>query len=290
LGDFFPLHLSAKRGRVYQHYGSGHNMGFFGPRPMLWPSFHSTTGFRTIMITIGLDELNPLEKQIHEQMTRHSKTMSTIRIKQAAAFCHCSVSKISKFVKKVGFSNYKQYLDFLYGKNISPTDSSNELNRVRSFIESFETAMVIQLLDLIDSHDKIALFGYGPSFFCAQYFEYRFRNCSDKTFMAVSDEVTLNNLVDESTLLLIITETGRFLSFQDVYAAAKQKGARVVIIAEEYNTKLFSQCDKIFWLSSTSQPTHLKPYEKSRTLFFIFFEEIIQKLLQRRYVTINEDS
>jgi len=108
--------------------------------------------------------------------------------------------------------------------------------------------------------------------------------------MAVSDEVTLNNMVDESTLLLIITETGRFCSFQDIYAGAKQKGGRVVIIAEEYNTELLNQCDKIFWLSPISQPTHLKPYEKSRTLFFIFFEEIIQRLLQKRYIAINEDS
>ncbi len=242
------------------------------------------------MLTIDLDALNPLEKQIHEQMIRHSKTMPTIRINQAAAACHCSVSKISKFVKKLGFSNYKQYLDFLYGKDIKPIDGSNELNRVRSFIETFDTAMIDELLSLIDSHDKIALFGYGPSLLCARYFEYRFRNCSDKTFMAVSDEITLNNMVDESTLLLIFTATGRFLSFQDIYTAAKQKGGRVVIIAEEYNTELFNQCDKIFWLSPTPQPKHLKPYEKSRTLFFIFFEEIIQRLLQRRYIDINDES
>jgi len=193
LGDFFPLQVSSKRGRVYQY-----------------SSHHLTTAFRKIMITIDLDALNPLEKQIHEQLIRHSKTMSTIRINQAAGFCHCSVSKISKFVKKIGFNNYKQYIAFLYGQEIRPMDSSNELNRVRSFIESFETGMVTELLSLIDRHDKIALFGYGPSFLCARYFEYRFRNCSDKTFMAVSDEVTLNNMMDDSTLLLIITETGRF--------------------------------------------------------------------------------
>lgn len=242
------------------------------------------------MISIDLDALNPLEKQIHEQMIRHSKTMPTIRILQAAAACHCSVSKISKFVKKLGFSNYKQYLDFLYGKEIKPIDGSKELNRVRSFIETFDTAMIDELLSLIDRHDKIALFGYGPSLLCARYFEYRFRNCSDKTYMAVSDEVTLNNMVDESTLLLIITATGRFLSFQDIYTAAKQKGGRVVIIAEEYNTELCNQCDKIFWLSPAPQPKHLKPYEKSRTFFFIFFEEIIQRLLQRRYIDTNEKS
>ena len=242
------------------------------------------------MITIDVDALNPLEKQIHEKMRHHSRTMPTIRINQAAAACQCSVSKISKFVKKLGFSSYRQYLDFLYGKDITPAAGSNELNRVRSFIETFNTAMIDELLSLIDSHDKIALFGYGPSLLCARYFEYRFRNCSDKTIMAVSDEVTLNNMVDESTLLLIITETGRFLSFQEVYTAAKQKGGKVVIIAEEYNTALFAQCDKIFWLSPHPQPEHLKPYEKSRTLFFIFFEEIIQRLLQRRYSAVNEIS
>ncbi len=85
--------------------------------------------------------------------------------------------------------------------------------------------------------------------------------------------VTLNNMVDDSTLLLIITETGRFQSFQDVYEGAKCNGGTVVILVEEYNTALFNQCDKIFWLSRILQPAHLKPYEKSRTLFFIFLRK-----------------
>ncbi|THB75932.1 MAG: MurR/RpiR family transcriptional regulator [Desulfobacteraceae bacterium] len=234
------------------------------------------------MITMDLSALNPLEKHIHDQMVRHSKTMPAIRINQAAEFCQCSVSKISKFVKKLGFNNYRQYVDFLYGKEVTPAASSDELKRLSSFIDTFDTAMIDELLSLIDSHDKIALFGYGPSLLCAQYFEYRFRNSSDKTTMAVSDEVTLKNMVDESTLLLIITGTGRFQSFQNIFDAVKKKGTKVVIIVEEYNTSLFSQCDKIFWLSSSPQPSHLKPYEKSRTLFFIFLEEIIQRLLQRK--------
>lgn len=234
------------------------------------------------MIGIDLNSLNPLEKQIYETMLNHSKTMKTIRINQAAELCECSVSKISKFVKKLGFNSYKQYLKFLYGKDLSENLHSAGLNRLKNFIDSFDTAMVDEFLSLIDNHEKIVLFGYGPSLLCAQYFEYRFRNCSDKITMAFSDEAALNNMVDESTLLLIITETGRFRSFQDVYATAKKKGCKVVIIVEEYNTELFNQCDKIFWLSPDPQPAHLKPYEKSRTLFFIFLEEIIQKMLQRR--------
>lgn len=54
------------------------------------------------------------------------------------------------------------------------------------------------------------------------------------------------------------------------------------MIVEEYNTELFGQCDRIFWLCKYPQPATLQPYEKSRTVFFIFFEEIIQRLIARK--------
>lgn len=234
------------------------------------------------MISIDVSSLNPLEKRIHEQLMLHSTRRENIRIHEAAELCRCSVSKISKFVKKLGFKNYKQYLDFLYGREVERREQSDELKRVRAFIDAFDPAMVDELLELIDAHTKVILFGYGPSMLCAQYFEYRFRNCSDKMVIAISDEVAIDNMVDESTLLLILTETGRFHSFQEVYASCSAHGGTVVIIAEEYNTELFNQCDRIFWLSPDPQPAHLKPHEKSRTLFFLFIEEIIQKLLKRR--------
>ena len=234
------------------------------------------------MTSIDVSSLNPLEKRIHEQLMQFSESRETIRIHEAAELCQCSVSKISKFVKKLGFKNYKQYLDFLYGREIEHCRQSDELKRIRAFIDAFAPAMIDELLELIDTHKKVILFGYGPSMLCAQYFEYRFRNCSDKMVLAISDEVAIDNMVDESTLLLILTETGRFHSFQDVYTSSSRHGCTVAIIVEEYNTELFNQCDRIFWLSPTPQPSHLKPYEKSRTLFFIFLEEVIQKLLKRR--------
>jgi DNA-binding MurR/RpiR family transcriptional regulator len=234
------------------------------------------------MITMDQSTLNPLEKKIHEILLRQKDVADTLRINQAAQLCDCSVSKISKFVKKVGFHNYKQYMGFLAGKNPVHAVQTNELQRVSNFLAQFDTTLVDDLYTLIQNHRKIVLFGYGPSLLCAQYFEYRFRNCSDKTTMAVSDPVAVINMVDETSLLIIITETGRFHSFQDVYNASKAKGCDVVIVVEEYNTELLTQCDKIFWLSTFQQPTHLKAYEKSRTLFFIFLEEIVQRFLAQK--------
>jgi len=72
--------------------------------------------------------------------------------------------------------------------------------------------------------------------------------------------------------------TGTFQSFEDIYHDTKAKGCDVAIVVEEYNTALFKQCDKIFLLAEEPQPSHLLPYEKSRTVFFIFMEEVIQRL------------
>lgn len=246
-------------------------------------SMITTVGEVVDLLAIDLRALNPLERRIHETLLAHKDSHDTLRIAQAAQLCDCSISKISKFVKKLGFQNYKQYLAFLNGEDIPSRDQTGELERIGTFVSHFDSSLVNKLFTLIEQHSKIVLFGYGPSFLCAQYFEYRLRNCSDKIAMAVSDEVAIERMVDDSTLLIIITETGRFHSFERVYTSAKEKGGDVVMIVEEYNTELFDQCDHIFWLSSSPQPKHLQAYEKSRTLFFIFLEEIVQ-----RFLAVNE--
>lgn len=231
------------------------------------------------MINIDLSNLNTLEKEIFNILMAQSKVESDIKINQAAELCNCSVSKISKFVKKLGFTNYKQYMNFLYGREMNIIQSSSELSRIKKVIDDFDYSMVDAFLDLFDSHDRIVLFGYGPSLIVAQYFEYRLRISSNKFIISISDELSVESMVDESTLLVIFTATGAFKSFESIYNASKKKGGDVLIIVEEYNTALFSNCDRIFWLSKFPQPANLKPHEKSRTVFFIFIEEVIQKMI-----------
>lgn len=233
------------------------------------------------MITLNFENLNTLEKEIYSTLLEYSKSHDEFRITQAAELCNCSVSKISKFVKKLGFTNFKQYLNFLYGREIVEKNTSTELERIKNFIDDFDTSKVDEMIELIDNHEKIVLFGYGPSQICAQYFEYRIRTCSNKLIVAVSDEVSAISMVGKSTLLIIFTVTGTFHSFENIYKKSKEKGCEVVMVVEEYNTSLFDQCDKIFWLSKYPQSSHLKPYEKSRTVFFVFMEEVVQPFLNR---------
>ena len=233
------------------------------------------------MINFDFSKLNPLEIQIHNKLNVYARTNETVRINSAAELCGCSVSKISKFTKKLGFANFRQYLDFLQGRDIPQVSLSNELDRIRMYIDDFDKKMIDELLDLIDSHKRIVFFGYGPSLLCAQYFEYRLRIFTSKTIIAVADEISVASMTDKDTLLILLTVTGTFHSFASVYAESKKRGCEVVMIVEEYNTELFSQCDRIFWLCKYPQPDLLLPYEKSRTVFFIFFEEAIQRMIYK---------
>ncbi len=236
----------------------------------------------TPRMNIDENHLNPLELQIHRMLSEYAARNDVVRIGQAAELCGCSISKISKFVQKLGFDGYKQYMQFLQGREMPQEKQSSELGRVRQYIDSFDESMVTELLALIESHNNIILFGYGPSFLCAQYFEYRLRIFSNKIIVALSDEISVASIADENTLLIILTVTGAFQSFQTVCTESKKKGCDVVIVAEEYNTNLFGQCDRIFWLSKFPQPQGLLPYEKTRTIFFLFFEELMQSILRQR--------
>jgi DNA-binding MurR/RpiR family transcriptional regulator len=232
------------------------------------------------MIRIDFTSLNTLEKQIHQTLQKASESVSTLRITEAATLCDCSVSKISKFSKKIGFTNFKQYVEFLYDKEPISRSDSPELERIQEFINQFDNTVVDEMIRLINKHERIILFGYGPSLLLAQYLEYRLRTVCPKVIMAVVDDLSVASMTDSSTLLLIFTVTGLYRNFRDIYRVASNKGAEVVIIAQNYNLELTNQCDNIFYLMNHPNPKELAPYEQSRTIFFIFMEEVIQQIIR----------
>ncbi len=234
------------------------------------------------MIKIDLGNLNPLEQRIYDKLLESSKVISDITITKAAELCDCSISKISKFTRKLGFKNYKQYADFLYGNELPNEESSSEFERLKKFMDDFDFTLIDDFIELLSQYDKICLFGYGPSFIVAQYFEYKLRFSTSKYTIALPDELSVINMLDDNTLLVIFTTTGAWRSFENIYGISRKRGGKVLIIAEEFNSLLMSNCDRLFWLSKYNQPNSLDAHEKSRTVFFIFIEEIIHRLLLDR--------
>lgn len=242
------------------------------------------------MLNIDFTTLNELEKTIHETLQRATTNYNTIRISDAAMLCGCSISKISKCSKKLGFSNFKQYVDFLYNRDGESSPPSTELKRIQHFITNFDSSIVDEMVELIKGYERIVLFGYGPSLLCAEYIEYRLRTVTNKTIIAVVDEVSVASMSDSKTLLIILTVTGNYRNFKDMYEAASTKGAKVVIVAQYYNKSLIDQCDNIFFLTQEITSSSIIPHEQSRTLFFIFMEEVIGKIDRKKKEPISTNS
>lgn len=142
--------------------------------------------------------------------------------------------------------------------------------------------MVDNFLTIFKKYNKIVLFGLGPSFICVEYFAYKLSLLSEKNIFVAQEESYTQRLVDEDTLLIVFSVTGKFTSFQNLFNAVKSCGAEILLILEEYDNSLALETDNIFYLTKSTQDEKLLPFEKTRTVFFIFIEEVILKLLSER--------
>jgi DNA-binding MurR/RpiR family transcriptional regulator len=233
------------------------------------------------MISIDTARLNPLEKHVLETLSGYAKEHSRPTIVEAAQHCGCSVSHVSKAIKKAGFEGYKRYMDYLYTGEQPQQKTHDEIERLKRVLETFDVTMVDNFVDLVRSRSRIIVFGYGPSHIIAQYVEYKLRLCLDAVVTTPPDENTLRSLLGPDTLLIILTATGQYRSFHEVAALARSRDTDVVVVSEEYNSVLMEDCQRYIVLAKEKQPNDLEPYQKTRTLFLVFFEQVILKLLGR---------
>ncbi|GCF94875.1 hypothetical protein NRIC_27660 [Enterococcus florum] len=232
---------------------------------------------------IQLERLNDLEIQIHKTLSEESKTRSNMTITEAAALTGVSTSKISKFVKKLGFLGYKEYFRFLTGKElVKRRKLTTEFARVQEFMENFDYSSVEYLADLIRQYEKIILFGYGPTNICMEYFEYKLNFTLDKNVIRAPQPNLIPNLLTDNSLLLVFSVAGKFASFDALFEEAKRKQAKSLLIIEELNTELSIESSEIIYLTKSKQESDLQSHEKTRTILLMFIEEVVRELSKKQ--------
>lgn len=228
------------------------------------------------MYIVNKDLLNALEKSIYSILIKEIKQNNTLSITDAGTICNCSPSKISKFVQKLGFKNYKEYLGFISGKAFTVIPNENE--RLNKFLDDFNPDIADHFAAHLQKFEKIILFGYGPSFIAGQYFEYKLRNLLDIPIWAVAHETSINDLLSSNNLVIIFSITGQFKSFRELYENIVSKNSKAAFILEEGRTEFLEAYDYTITLSNYVQNTELLPHEKTRTTFFSFIEAVIKQL------------
>ncbi|MGG3451078.1 MurR/RpiR family transcriptional regulator [Domibacillus aminovorans] len=236
------------------------------------------------MININSNNLNELDLSIHNKLSKIIEKNYNLKILEAAEYCDVSPSKISKLVRKLGFENFKQYRQFFGGKQIisEGKKNSSELERLKNYIENFDPVLIDNFLTIFNKYNRIVLFGLGPSFICVEYFAYKLALVSGKNIFATQSETYAQHLVDDETLFIVFSVTGKYTSFENLFNTIKSCGSEILLILEEYNNSLALEIDNIFYLTKSTQNESLLPFEKTRTVFFIFVEEVIARLMSER--------
>ncbi|WON76430.1 hypothetical protein [Serratia sp. UGAL515B_01] len=229
------------------------------------------------MIKVDCSNLNVLEKKLLDSTKGYIQHNSTISITELSTQLDVSTSKISKFVRKMGFESFKQYKKFIISEqnDAPPLKPSDELQRISDYIANFDDNLANDFWLKIKDCNKLIIYGLGPSYICADYFAYRLRIFSDVFTLATNEITTLRNADNKDTKLLILSTTGLFKSFDEELTGLNYK--EIIFLFEEFRYFPKLQKNTLFYLTNSSGNSALKPYEKSRTLFFIFLEEIIQK-------------
>ncbi|MCA0991457.1 MurR/RpiR family transcriptional regulator [Pseudalkalibacillus hwajinpoensis] len=232
------------------------------------------------MIQLDTKHLTKLEEEVHGKLSEVVATNDKLKIIDAAKLCEVSPSKVSKLVRKLGFDNFKQYKLYFSGQQIytEKRKKSSEIDRLMQFLENFDPALVENFVSVFQKYKKIIIYGLGPSFISAEYFGYKLTVSSDKNVTVAQSEDFASRLADENTLLIVLSVTGKFSSFKNLFTETKKNGATIMLVLEEYVNTLDSMADYIFYLSKFNQDSDLLPFEKTRTVFFIFIEEVIARI------------
>jgi len=229
------------------------------------------------MIKVDYNNLNLLEKKLLEGTKESIQHNPKISITELSKCFDVSTSKVSKFVKKLGFESFKQYKSFIVGEENQSRAShvSDELQRISEYISEFDEQLAYDFWIKIKDCNKLVIYGLGPSYICADYFAYRLRTFSDVFTLATNDLTVVKNADNIDTKLLVLSTTGMFKPLNDDLNGLKYK--EMIFLFEEFRHFPDLQANTLFYLTNSTGDSSLKAYEKSRTLFFIFLEEIIQK-------------
>ena len=205
-------------------------------------------------------------------------------ITDLAKSCNVSISKITKYSKKLGFDGYKELkYEINKSKNNNLTLRSYDYQRqkINTFFENFDPVKMDNLMKYINSSEKVYFYGRGPSLKVAEYYVPRLRVATNKNIVSNYDEYLFDiDLLkkEENKLMIILTISGKTPQVHEIIKVCKECGIRTVVISGYVSEKLEKNCDLYINLLPRKE-LYDKRVIRGRTLFYIYLEIITQEFM-----------
>ena len=226
-------------------------------------------------IRMRLPSLTRTEQSIAENFLKPHFLQKSTSIKEVAERLGVSTALIVKVSKKLGFSGFKQLKDalnaqhqsdsFLASEQLEPDDSceqiitkvlQNSINALTEILNFVDAKMVSAAADAIVNARNIELYAAGGSTIICEDFQHKLLRFGmrasvprDRHLMLMSASVLSSNDV-----VLVVSHSGQTVDLMDAVRLAKQSGAKIISITNNYHAELSQLSDYPLYAPASPEP------------------------------------
>ena len=230
-----------------------------------------------LLLFLNKSKDDTIDHTIATTMISNLKDIPTMNINKLADICYTSPAAISRFCRKLGYSNLAEFKNNISGSLnnfktgfLKPTgledfssredilesmtrDVKNEINIV---VKNMDLIQVDNLINLIHQKNRIVFFGTQFSELISQDFQLSLATTGKIAEVApdVMDQETLADSLNKDCLAILISPTGRFKKYHPhLWEKIADSEATVFVITENTGNDYKSRANHILYYGSCNE-------------------------------------
>ncbi len=232
-------------------------------------------------ISRELPYMNPALYKIGNYILKNPDIVKSKTIKDLAIDCEVAESTITRFVKEIGFTNYRELkyalvenliikeqiadntenkFEYVY-ENITADDNYDEIirkitnkniNTLSQTQEMIHTDKIEQAVGMIEKAETLIFSCMGSSVIAAQEAQMRFTRAGKQTILNRDESIQLMNasISNETNLLIGLSNSGKTKVVIDSLRIAKQNNTPTIAITSFENSPICSHADLVLFTST----------------------------------------
>ncbi len=189
-------------------------------------------------LQLKYQQLSAKEKEIADYVIRHRSSIQNINIRDLSTLTQASMSTITRFCRKVGFSSFVDFKINLNREAAQPRDNMNVFAQtqhiynemISATAEMIQPELVQQVVRQIMKARRVYVYGIGSSGLSALEFKYRLMRMNI-TIDAISDShMMLMNaaLTDKQDVVIGLSNSGHTDEVTTALTTARSRGAYII--------------------------------------------------------------
>ena len=223
-----------------------------------------------MMLTCSIEyELTESEKMVVDYINANEAIIGDLTISQIAEHAYCSMSTVSRAIRKCGYASLAEMRVKL---------ASAAKSQEQSLLVNIQTSSIMKIVEYIRQANRIFIISSGSTVLVAQELEFHLQ-CQRCSVWTISDsrmQSQMDRFAREGDLVIIISVANSTPELAMAAERSKQQGAHVVVCCCKPNTPLEQFAD-VFLLgySQPIYPNHIYG-STSRLALQIFVRTIIE--------------